>query len=150
MWNRSNPASKSSQPENQVTEFRAPAPAATPQSPKKVVTSKDNERIEKILASIAIDTSQTFNAMLDSLMGERPVAHHESNQTRDFIVTVFDDIRQESNRDAVVLARKFADMCTRAADQLNDNHQRTVARCVSELFEQFAAKLDHREPANSN
>jgi len=63
---------------------------------------------------------------------------------------VFDEIRLESNRDAVILARKFADMCMRAADQLNDNHQRTVARCVSELFEQFAAKLDHREPANSN
>lgn len=147
MWNRSNP--KPNSPEAQVTEFRA-APVTAAAAPKKIVTSKDNERIEKILASIAIDTSQTFNAMLDSLMGERPVSHHESNQTRDFIVTVFDDIRQESNRDAVVLARKFADMCMRAADQLNDNHQRTVARCVSELFEQFAAKLDHREPANSN
>lgn len=149
MWNRSNPAPKSGTSENQVAEFRGPSPAAS-QLPKKAVTSKDNERVEKILASIAIDTSQTFNAMLDSLMGERPVTHHESNQTRDFIVSMFDDIRQESNRDAVVLARKFADMCMRAADQLNDNHQRTVARCVSELFEQFAAKLDHREPANSN
>lgn len=144
MWNRSTP--RPNQTESQVTEIRAGVSAPM----KKPVTSKDNERIEKILASIAIDTSQTFNAMLDSLMGERPVSHHESNQTRDFIVTVFDEIRQESNRDAVVLARKFADMCMRAADQLNDNHQRTVARCVSELFEQFAAKLDHREPANSN
>lgn len=142
MWNRSNP--KPNQTENAVAELRKSTPK------KAIVTPKDNERIEKILASVAIDTSQTFNAMLDSLMGERPVTHHESNQTRDFIATVFDEIRQESNRDAVVLARKFADMCTRAADQLNDNHQRTVARCVSELFEQFAAKLDHREPANSN
>lgn len=146
MWNRSSP--KSSQPDNQVTEVRAQP--ASPAPSKKAGSAKDNERIEKILASIAIDTSQTFNAMLDSLMGERPVTHHESNQTRDFILTMFDEIRQESNRDAVVLARKFADMCMRAADQLNDNHQRTVARCVSELFEQFAAKLDHREPANSN
>ncbi len=119
-------------------------------APPRHVSPKDNERIEKILASIAIDTSQTFNAMLDSLMGERPVTHHESNQTRDYILTVFEDVRAESNRDAVALARKFADLCMRAADQLNDNHQRTVARCVSELFEQFAAKLDHREPANSN
>ena len=144
MWNRSSP--KPNQTESQVTEIRA---GAAPQV-KKQVSPKDSERIEKILASIAIDTSQTFNAMLDSLMGERPVTHHEGSQTRDFIASVFDDIRQESNRDAVVLARKFADMCMRAADQLNDNHQRTVARCVSELFEQFAAKLDHREPANSN
>lgn len=120
------------------------------QTPRRVPTPKDNERIEKIFASIAIDTSQTFNAMLDSLMGERPVSHHEGTQTREFILSVFDEIRMESNRDAVVLARKFADLCMRAADQLNDNHQRTVARCVSELFEQFAAKLDHREPANSN
>jgi hypothetical protein len=141
MWTRSNP--KPNPAEKDVAELR-------PHSPKKAVSAKDNERIEKILASIAIDTSQTFNAMLDSLMGERPVAHHESNQTRDFIASMFDDIRQESNRDAVVLARKFADMCMRAADQLNDNHQRTVARCVSELFEQFASKLDYREPANSN
>src|SRR5690606_34252607 len=148
MWNRSNPSPKQSD-NSQVTEFRAPQ-AATPAAAKKAISSKDSERIEKILASIAIDTSQTFNAMLDSLMGERPVSYHESSQTRDFIATVFEDIRQESNRDAVVLARKFADMCMRAADQLNDNHQRTVARCVSELFEQFAAKLDHREPANSN
>lgn len=147
MWNRS--SQRPNQTENQVTEVRAnsSAPNATGRKP---LTPKDNERIEKILASIAIDTSQTFNAMLDSLMGERPVTHHESNQTRDFIVNVFDEIRLESNRDAVILARKFADMCMRAADQLNDNHQRTVARCVSELFEQFAAKLDHREPANSN
>ncbi|HEX6960081.1 MAG TPA: hypothetical protein VF194_19025 [Ferrovibrio sp.] len=146
MWNRSF-NSKPNQTENQVTEIRAPA---TPATPKRVASAKDNERIEKILASIAIDTSQTFNAMLDSLMGERPVAHHESTQTRDFVLSVFDEIRQESNRDAVILARKFADMCMRAADQLNDNHQRTVARCVSELFEQFAAKLDRREPANTN
>lgn len=146
MWNRS--SQRPNQTENPVTEVRAGSAAQT--SGRKPVTPKDNERIEKILASIAIDTSQTFNAMLDSLMGERPVSHHESNQTRDFICTVFDEIRMESNRDAVILARKFADMCMRAADQLNDNHQRTVARCVSELFEQFAAKLDHREPANSN
>lgn len=148
MWNRS--GSRPNQTENQVTEVRAASSAAPQGASRKPVAPKDNERIEKILASIAIDTSQTFNAMLDSLMGERPVTHHESNQTRDFIVTVFDEIRQESNRDAVILARKFADMCMRAADQLNDNHQRTVARCVSELFEQFAAKLDHREPANAN
>ncbi|WP_341913095.1 hypothetical protein [Ferrovibrio terrae] len=146
MWNRS--SQRPNQTENQVTEVRAGSATHAPS--RKPVTPKDNERIEKILASIAIDTSQTFNAMLDSLMGERPVTHHESNQTRDFIGTVFDEIRMESNRDAVILARKFADMCMRAADQLNDNHQRTVARCVSELFEQFAAKLDHREPANSN
>lgn len=145
MWNRS--SQRPNQTENQPTEVRA---TGNGNGARKQLTPKDNERIEKILASIAIDTSQTFNAMLDSLMGERPVTHHESNQTRDFIVTVFDEIRQESNRDAVILARKFADMCMRAADQLNDNHQRTVARCVSELFEQFAAKLDHREPANSN
>jgi hypothetical protein len=146
MWNRS--SQRPNQTENQVTEVRAGGAPGT--GTRKPMTPKDNERIEKILASIAIDTSQTFNAMLDSLMGERPVTHHESNQTRDFICTVFDEIRMESNRDAVILARKFADMCMRAADQLNDNHQRTVARCVSELFEQFAAKLDHREPANSN
>jgi hypothetical protein len=146
MWNRS--GQRPNQTENQVTEVRAGSAPST--GNRKPMTPKDNERIEKILASIAIDTSQTFNAMLDSLMGERPVTHHESNQTRDFICTVFDEIRMESNRDAVILARKFADMCMRAADQLNDNHQRTVARCVSELFEQFAAKLDHREPANSN
>lgn len=146
MWNRS--SQRPNQTENQVTEIRAGS--APNGASRKPMTPKDNERIEKILASIAIDTSQTFNAMLDSLMGERPVTHHESNQTRDFICTVFDEIRMESNRDAVILARKFADMCMRAADQLNDNHQRTVARCVSELFEQFAAKLDHREPANSN
>lgn len=146
MWNRS--GQRPNQTENQATEVRAISGGNG--TVRKTVAPKDNERIEKILASIAIDTSQTFNAMLDSLMGERPVTHHESNQTRDFIVTVFDEIRQESNRDAVILARKFADMCMRAADQLNDNHQRTVARCVSELFEQFAAKLDHREPANSN
>lgn len=145
MWNRS--SQRPNQTENQAMEVRASGNGSTS---RKTLTPKDNERIEKILASIAIDTSQTFNAMLDSLMGERPVSHHESNQTRDFIVSVFDEIRQESNRDAVILARKFADMCMRAADQLNDNHQRTVARCVSELFEQFAAKLDHREPANSN
>jgi uncharacterized membrane-anchored protein YjiN (DUF445 family) len=145
MWNRS--SQRPNQTENQATEVRASGNGSVS---RKTLTPKDNERIEKILASIAIDTSQTFNAMLDSLMGERPVSHHESNQTRDFIVSVFDEIRQESNRDAVILARKFADMCMRAADQLNDNHQRTVARCVSELFEQFAAKLDHREPANSN
>jgi hypothetical protein len=144
MWNRS--SQRPNQTENLPTEVRAGGNG----SARKQLTPKDNERVEKILASIAIDTSQTFNAMLDSLMGERPVTHHESNQTRDFIVSVFDEIRQESNRDAVILARKFADMCMRAADQLNDNHQRTVARCVSELFEQFAAKLDHREPANSN
>jgi hypothetical protein len=146
MWNRSQ---RPNQTENQPTEVRAGSSGAST-GIRKQLAPKDNERIEKILASIAIDTSQTFNAMLDSLMGERPVSHHESNQTRDFIVTVFDEIRLESNRDAVILARKFADMCMRAADQLNDNHQRTVARCVSELFEQFAAKLDHREPANSN
>lgn len=147
MWNRS--SSRPNQTENQVTEIRS-SPASGGAMAKKPTTPKDNERIEKILASIAIDTSQTFNAMLDSLMGERPMTNYESNQTRDFIVSVFDDIRLESNRDAVILARKFADMCMRAADQLNDNHQRTVARCVSELFEQFAAKLDHREAANTN
>jgi uncharacterized membrane-anchored protein YjiN (DUF445 family) len=147
MWNRS--SSRPNQTENQVAEIRT-NPASGSGLAKKQPTPKDNERIEKILASIAIDTSQTFNAMLDSLMGERPMTNYESNQTRDFIVSVFDDIRLESNRDAVILARKFADMCMRAADQLNDNHQRTVARCVSELFEQFAAKLDHREPANTN
>lgn len=147
MWNRS--SQRPNQAENQATEVRAGG-SASGNGVRKQLTPKDNERVEKILASIAIDTSQTFNAMLDSLMGERPVTHHESNQTRDFIVAVFDEIRLESNRDAVILARKFADMCMRAADQLNDNHQRTVARCVSELFEQFAAKLDHREPANSN
>ncbi len=146
MWNRSQ---RPNQTENQPTEVRASSNGSSNPA-RKQLTPKDNERVEKILASIAIDTSQTFNAMLDSLMGERPVTHHESNQTRDFIVNVFDEIRLESNRDAVILARKFADMCMRAADQLNDNHQRTVARCVSELFEQFAAKLDHREPANSN
>ncbi len=146
MWNRSQ---RPNQTENQPTEVRASSNSSSSPA-RKQLTPKDNERVEKILASIAIDTSQTFNAMLDSLMGERPVTHHESNQKRDFIVNVFDEIRLESNRDAVILARKFADMCMRAADQLNDNHQRTVARCVSELFEQFAAKLDHREPANSN
>lgn len=146
MWNRSQ---RPNQTENQPTEVRAGGNGSSNPA-RKQLTPKDNERVEKILASIAIDTSQTFNAMLDSLMGERPVTHHESNQTREFIVNVFDEIRLESNRDAVILARKFADMCMRAADQLNDNHQRTVARCVSELFEQFAAKLDHREPANSN
>jgi hypothetical protein len=147
MWNRS--SQRPNQTENQAIEVRAGGSASS-NGVRKQLTPKDNERVEKILASIAIDTSQTFNAMLDSLMGERPVTHHESNQTREFIVAVFDEIRLESNRDAVILARKFADMCMRAADQLNDNHQRTVARCVSELFEQFAAKLDHREPANSN
>jgi len=141
MWTR--PTSKTSPPDTDVTERHH-------SGPKRPLSAKDNERIEKILASIAIDTSQTFNAMLDSLMGERPVTHHESHQTRDYIVTVFDEIRMDSNREAIMLARKFADLCMRAADQLNDNHQRTVARCVSELFEQFAAKLDHREPANSN
>jgi hypothetical protein len=141
MWTR--PTSKTSPPDTDVKERQHTGA-------KRPLSAKDNERIEKILASIAIDTSQTFNAMLDSLMGERPVTHHESHQTRDYIVTVFDEIRMDSNREAIMLARKFADLCMRAADQLNDNHQRTVARCVSELFEQFAAKLDHREPANSN
>ena len=145
MWSRNNSTQKSGNAS--LTEAPERLPSETR---RRVASPKDNERIEKILASIAIDTSQTFNAMLDSLMGERPVAHHESSQTRDYIVNVFDDIRQESNREAIMLARKFADLCMRAADQLNDNHQRTVARCVSELFEQFASKLDHREPANSN
>ncbi|WP_374631433.1 hypothetical protein [Ferrovibrio sp.] len=144
MWPRS-----SSQTGSQSAPMAA-ARSGSEADARRHVSPKDNERIEKILASIAIDTSQTFNAMLDSLMGERPVTHYESNQTRDYILTVFEDVRAESNRDAVALARKFADLCMRAADQLNDNHQRTVARCVSELFEQFAAKLDHREPANSN
>jgi len=147
MWPRS-----SSQPGSQSASQAPARPGGEHDARDRArpVSPKDNERIEKILASIAIDTSQTFNAMLDSLMGERPVTHYESNQTRDYIASVFEDVRSESNRDAVALARKFADLCMRAADQLNDNHQRTVARCVSELFEQFAAKLDHREPANSN
>src|SRR3546814_13872637 len=90
MWTRSNP--KPNPAEKDVAELR-------PHSPKKVVTPKDNERIEKILASIAIDTAQTFNALLASLMGERPVSHHASNQTRDSIDTMFDEIRQERKRD---------------------------------------------------
>lgn len=132
----------------------APAPgnavADSSQAFRRQPSPKDLERIDKILASISIDTSQTFHSMLESLTSDAPPRPSEGNQTRDYILATFDEIRQENNRDAIILARKFAEMCMKAADQLNDNHQRTVARCVSELFEQFAAKLDRREAANSN
>lgn len=111
-------------------------------------TAKDIERVEKILASVSMDTFQIAQRLREGMGSQTNFRDINDSQTRNFILNVFDDIRREAFREAAGSARRIATLSSRAAEELPEGHQRVVAKVLADMFEQFAGQLDRREPAN--
>jgi Txe/YoeB family toxin of Txe-Axe toxin-antitoxin module len=112
--------------------------------------AKDTERVEKILASVSMDTFQIAQRIREGLTGDVSFRDINDQQTRNFITNVFDEVRRDAYKDVATSARRVAGLCLRAAEDLPEGHQRVVAKCLADMFDQFAGQLERREPANAN
>ncbi|MFX8676709.1 hypothetical protein ABTM32_21845, partial [Acinetobacter baumannii] len=84
--------------------------------------AKDTERVEKILASVSMDTFQIAQRIREGLTGDVSFRDINDHQTRNFITNVFDEIRRDAYRDVAVSARRVAGLCLRAAEDLPEGH----------------------------
>ena len=102
----------------------------------------DMERVDAIFDRITDETDQVFSMLKKGMIEEASLKTVEENIARDYILQTFDEIRLEAHDTAVRSARHFAAMCAQASEHLSEGHQKNVAKCVAELFDQFARRLD--------
>lgn len=102
----------------------------------------DMERVDEIFDRITTETDQVFSMLKKGMIEEASLKTVEENIARDYILQTFDEIRMEAHDTAVRSARHFAAMCAQASEHLPEGHQKNVAKCVAELFDQFARRLD--------
>lgn len=123
-----------------------PARAGLPQR-----LDADAERAERILASMAMDTFQVFEHLnrTQSRESTRDLSLEKlaEDATRACIMKTLAEARQDAYQAAAERARAFAEDCLKSYGSLAAGHQRVVVKCVAELFEQFAARLE-REAAD--
>ncbi len=102
----------------------------------------DMERVDAIFDRITQETDQVFSMLKKGMIEEASLKTVEENIARDYILQTFDEIRMDAHDTAVRSARHFAAMCAQASEHLPEGHQKNVAKCVAELFDQFARRLD--------
>lgn len=102
----------------------------------------DMERVDQIFERITTETDQVFSMLKKGMIEEASLKTVEENIARDYILETFDEVRMEAHQSAVRSARHFAAMCAQASEHLVEGHQKNVAKCVAELFDQFARRLD--------
>ena len=102
----------------------------------------DMERVDAIFDRITTETDQVFSMLKKGMIEEASLKTVEENIARDYILQTFDEIRIEAHDTSIRSARHFAAMCAQAAEHLPEGHQKNVAKCVAELFDQFARRLD--------
>ena len=108
---------------------------------------RDLERAEAIMEAVGDDTAELFGVLRNGMTGRSGArAGGGGKEARDRILQTFGEIRSEAFQEAADSARRFAAMCMGAADQVNDVHNRRIARCVAELFEEFAQRVDRVHP----
>ncbi|MFC3228735.1 hypothetical protein ACFOGJ_15935 [Marinibaculum pumilum] len=108
---------------------------------------RDLERAEAIMEAVGDDTAELFGVLRNGMTGRSGArAGGGGKDARDRILQTFGEIRSEAFQEAADSARRFAAMCMGAADQVNDVHNRRIARCVAELFEEFAQRVDRVHP----
>ncbi|MEQ8345171.1 MAG: hypothetical protein RIB84_05900 [Sneathiellaceae bacterium] len=113
----------------------------------ELFSPRDMERAEAIMEAVGDDTAELFGVLRNGLTGRSGArAGADGRDARDRILQTFGEIRAESFQEAADSARRFAAMCMGAADQVNDVHNRRIARCVAELFEEFAQRVDRVHP----
>ncbi|MEQ8344515.1 MAG: hypothetical protein RIB84_25300 [Sneathiellaceae bacterium] len=117
--------------------------AQTPES------AADAERAERIMASMAMDTFQVFEHLNRSHARDLSLEKLAEDATRDCILKTLGEARQDAFLSAAERARTFAQDCLRAYDSLPAGHQRVVVKCVAELFDQFAARLEREQGLTS-
>ena len=105
----------------------------------------DLDRVDAIFNRITADTTQVFNMLKKGMIEEASLKTVEENIARDYIMQTFEEVRLEAYDDAVRSARHFATMCGQASEHLTASHQKNLAKCVAELFEQFASRLDSHQ-----
>lgn len=109
----------------------------------------DMERVDAIFEHITTETDQVFSMLKKGMIEEASLKTVEENIARDYILQTFEEVRMESHDTAVRSARHFAAMCAQASEHLIEGHQKNVAKCVAELFDQFARRLDAQVPRQS-
>ena len=102
----------------------------------------DMERVDQIFERITTETDQVFSMLKKGMIEEASLKTVEENIARDYILQTFEEVRTEAHDTAVRSARHFAAMCAQASEHLIEGHQKNVAKCVAELFDQFARRLD--------
>ena len=102
----------------------------------------DTRLADQVIEKISEETHQIFDQLKAGMLDEASFKTVEANVARNYIIATLGEIRGEAYRDAAASARRFAEHCGRASQQLEASHHRLVARCVSELFDQFASRLE--------
>lgn len=105
----------------------------------------DAERTERIMASMAMDTFQVFEHLNRRNARDLSLEKLTEDATRDCIMRTLAEARGDAYATAAERARAFAQDCLRAYESLPAGHQRVVVKCVAELFEQFAARLEREQ-----
>lgn len=125
----------------------SPGGGSGPETPEsELFPPRDLERADGILEAVGNDTAELFGVLRNGLTGRAGPRPGGGRDARDRILQTFAEIRAEAYQDAADSARRFAAMCMGAADQVNDAHNRRIARCVAELFEEFAQRIDRVHP----
>ena len=102
----------------------------------------DTRLADQVIEKISAETFQVFDQLKAGMVDEASFKTVEANVARNYIIATLAEIRGEAYRDSAVSARRFAELCGRASDQLTSTHQRLVAQCIAALFEQFAERLE--------
>lgn len=116
----------------------------------EVLAPRDLERAEAIMSAVSDDTAELFGMLRNGMTGKAGARAGAGRDARGQILQTFSAIRAETYQDAAESARRFAAMCMGAADQVHDPHSRRIARCVAELFEEFAQRIDRVHPVAGN
>lgn len=116
----------------------------------EVLAPRDLERAEAIMSAVSDDTAELFGMLRNGMTGKAGARAGAGRDARGQILQTFSAIRAETYQDAAESARRFAAMCMGAADQVHDVHSRRIARCVAELFEEFAQRIDRVHPVAGN
>lgn len=112
----------------------------------ELFSPRDMERADAIMEAVSDDTAELFGVLRNGMTGRAGTRPGGARDARARMLTTFGEIRSEAYQDAADSARRFAAMCMGAADQVNDTHNRRIARCVAELFEEFAQRIDRVHP----
>jgi len=115
-----------------------------------VLSPRDLERAEAIMDAVSDDTAELFSLLRNGMTGKAGPRTGGSRDARGHILQTFGEIRAETYQEAAESARRFAAMCMGASDQVHDLHSRRIARCVAELFEEFAQRIDRVHPVAGN
>ena len=109
----------------------------------------DGRLADQVIEKISEETHQIFDQLKAGMLDEASFKTVEAGVARNYIIATLGEIRGDAYRDAAASARRFAEQCTRASQQLEASHHRLLARCVAELFEQFAGRLETGKPVGT-